>query len=532
MARSVLREEIGGYQEQIIGIQNWVRQEVRPYLERQTAVPAAESIGLAEQRLMQTTGDYLPLAYSSEEFSLPAVRLLAGLGKASYILNPVIGGIVDVRALYTFGQGMNVTSPVPKVKAILDAFMDDRHNRRVLTGHTARTRREIDAITTGNVIILLRTDRRLGRVRVSLVRFSQIQDVICGPDDEPLFYHRVWTREQPNYASGVSSVETVEMYYPDWRHDPPAGERPETIAGTPVSWDEKVYHIKRNTAEESRFGLSEIVSVRDAADRYVRHQNNISAINDTLATFAMMATSDTAAGAEAMATTLRQRADAVRTGQAQPGGFLVASGDAALLPVKSGGVATSADEGRRQLLLVCTRMKIPEQYLGDPSSGNLATATSMERPVELSISESQQGWIEVFTDILDYAVRVAALVPGGPFELASTADDPTTLIRVDGETVAPQIAVTFPPILEHDRLKLVQALKEAATIPGVEIPARLVQVELLKALGTDDPEEVLDRAENQEDEDELTEAARALARAWRHVGRAMGQTDADRVSTR
>lgn len=516
----------------------WVRQQVAPYLERQQR-PVVESIGSIEETMLANAA-YIPITYAADEFSLAAVRFVGALAKAQYITNPVVKRSVDVRAYYTFGQGMSVSSPVPAVQEVIDAFMLDRQNRRVLTGHTARVRREVDAIVTGNLYFLLATDRQSGKVRVRLARSGEIDDIIYGQDGSPLYYHRVWTRDKPDLNTGVALVETVEMYYPDWRHDPPAQERPATINGRPITWDERVYHVKRNTVEESRYGISELVSVREAAEKYIRHLDNISAINETLAIFAMMATSSTKAGAEAVATTLQARADAVRLGTEQPGGIIAATGDVALQPVRSGGVATSADEGRRQLLLVCSGTGFPEHYVaGDPSTGNLATATSMERPVELLIANAQEGWREVFADLLDYAVRAAATAPGGPFMLGSEGDEPT-MVTVAGEVLDSAIEVTFPPILEHDRLALVQAVAAAASaVPGELFPREFVQREFLKALGVPDPEAVLADLDEAATAADLDEAARLLARAKQAIGRvvgvngrAVGEADAGGVPAR
>jgi len=79
-------------------------------------------------------------------------------------------------------------------------------------------------------------------------------------------------------------------------------------------------------------------------------------------------------------------AEARAQGGGTVGGTFVTTPGTRLEPIKTSGITTSMDDARRLMLMVCSATGINEPYLtGDPSTGNLATAKTMERPMELQL---------------------------------------------------------------------------------------------------------------------------------------------------
>jgi hypothetical protein len=142
------------------------------------------------------------------------------------------------------------------------------------------------------------------------------------------------------------------------------------------------------------------------------------------------------------------------------------------------------------------------------NTGNLATAKSMERPMELMFRDRQELWKDVLHDILQFVVDCSARAPNGKIPgrverneygeevvvLANDTENEDPKLR--DKPIDRHIDVTFPPLLEHDVESRVKAIVSAATLDG-KPPAGTLELKditrmLLVALGEDDIDEILD----------------------------------------
>jgi hypothetical protein len=150
-------------------------------------------------------------------------------------------------------------------------------------------------------------------------------------------------------------------------------------------------------------------------------------------------------------------------------------------------------------------MGLPETMLsGDVSTGNLATAKSLDRPTELKMRNRQTLWADVYTDILNYVVDQAAIRVNGPLdghlEVDPYSGDTKVVLNpdTDGQPMDRGIDINFPSVLEHDPAVRVKAIVDAATlgntmgtVAGTIDPKTLSRL-LLSALGVDDIDEKID----------------------------------------
>ncbi len=158
--------------------------------------------------------------------------------------------------------------------------------------------------------------------------------------------------------------------------------------------------------------------------------------------------------------------------------------------------------------MVCAAMGLPETFFGDVSTGNLATAKSLDRPTELKFRDRQELWKSILITILEYAIARNQRAANGRLRLA-------------GAEQKPQIRVTFPPILEHDIREQIGAIVEGSTLGGKtpsvmtwQTTARLV----LEALGVQDVQGDLDALEQEWDDEETDEQRTpAVAEALREL---------------
>ena len=142
-------------------------------------------------------------------------------------------------------------------------------------------------------------------------------------------------------------------------------------------------------------------------------------------------------------------------------------------PIKTESGALAAKEDARMLKLqVCSAVGIPEQYFGDISTGNLATAKTVELPLIKMFQSYQKVWNDAYRDINNIILE--------------HNDVPEDKRYVD---------IDFPVIVPLDVEQAAQAIKTIVdTFPEfAESPD--VKQQALMAIGVDNTQEVLDALE-------------------------------------
>ena len=336
-----------------------------------------------------------------------------------------------------------------------------------------------------------------GKVKIRTIQFDEILAKITNPEDrkEPWFYVREYSVNN----------KTIRKIYRDWTHtDVVAGENEAIIAAgyspSDIVTDEQyIYHVAVNKFGKQLFGVSEVYAALDWAKAYKEFLENWSTIVKSYAKFAWQLTAKTKAGAQAAGGKVSAAKSDDKIAQ------LVGMTDGHKLePIKTAGATTSADDGRRLLLMVCAATGIYEHYFGDPSTGNLATADAMERPMELKFQSRQSLWTDVFNDILQYVIDQAihyGKLPGSPIT-GELEIDPKT-----GEPISRLIHVRFPDLLSHNIGERVTAIVDAATMKGQTFAGTLDPKTttrlLLQALEQDNIDEMIDELFPEEPEEIL-----------------------------
>ena len=190
-----------------------------------------------------------------------------------------------------------------------------------------------------------------------------------------------------------------------------------------------------------------------------------------------------------------------------------------LQPSRTAGATTSAEDGRRMLLMVAAAMGLPETFFGDASVGSLATAKSLDRPTELKFRDRQSLWEDWLKELIQYAIERAMAAPSGP--LPVMLDEKARHLDVD-----------FPPVLERDIDRTIGAIVTSATLDGKALAGTMdlptVSRMLLTALGEDDVDEILaalfpegweDRQAGTEAQESFVEAVRTLREAVADLAR-------------
>lgn len=464
------------------------------------------SIAEAGWQRLGTDGD--------REFTRAALRQINRLVRIYWLKNPLIKRAVAVKTVYVFGQGVSIRAEHPTINAIVQEFAENRKNRSELFEHQSRMLKETELELFGNLFFVFFANSSTGRVLLRSIQPDEIEDIIYNPEDDkdPRYYLRVWTRKEVNYDTGDVKYSAQKAYYPDWRHNPEEGH-PASIGDTPVRKDEPIYHVAVNCLSDMKFGVSEVYAALDWAKAYKQFLENWATIVQAYSRFAMQITAKggkagIAAAKDRIASTL---ASVGRETNPSPvtASMFVAQEGVKLEAVRTSGATTSMDDARRLMLMVSSATGIYETYLtGDPSTGNLATAKTMERPMELMFADRQQLWKDVIHDLLQYVVDQAATAPNGAIPGTISTDgfgDRVVILPNDTDNEDPElrdqpidrrITIRFPPILEHDLTDMIDAITKGATLGGSPLagtlPLKTITRLLLENLDPDHVDEVIE----------------------------------------
>ena len=119
------------------------------------------------------------------------------------------------------------------------------------------------------------------------------------------------------------------------------------------------------------------------------------------------------------------------------------------------------------MLIVGSATGTPEHLLAaDPSTSNLSTSKTLERPSELQYLNRQRLWADILHFIcqylLDQSVRAHKGILDGNIEKNEYGEEQVIL---SGD-VSRKVTVELPKVVEHDILEQIQALIDASTLKG------------------------------------------------------------------
>jgi len=179
----------------------------------------------------------------------------------------------------------------------------------------------------------------------------------------------------------------------------------------------------------------------------------------------------------------------------QAASMLVEGSGSNLDPIKTDSGATNAEKDAKLLKLqVCAATGIPEQYYGDISTGNLATAKTVELPMLKQFQNYQTKWADAYTDILN--------------------------VVFDEEGVAPDkrvLDIDFPPIAPKDAAEAAEAMSKLLAAFPAFAQVDDVKQSALADMGINNIPEILEQLKDIEAEQKKEEDA-SLGVALKKLG--------------
>ena len=443
--------------------------------------------------------------YNQNEFSRDGLRTICNLARLNYLKNPLIKRGVNVSSYYVFGRGISINAKDEIINDVVQAFLDDQNNQRELTGAQARKEKDRELRIDGNLFFALFTHPKVGSVRLSMIAFDEISEVIRDPENKRTiqYYLRRWSTSEMDYATGTAVTKTNRRYYRDFNyHDDTRKE----IGSIPIDDTTVIYHVKVGGFSDWVFGVSEVYAALDWAKAYKSFLEDFAKIIKSLARFAWRkkvsgGARGVLAAKQRLTSTFAQSGTNVETNPSPVAGSVYIQNDGSddLDPIKTQGSTTGTDDGKALRIMTGIAMDLPDNIAsGDVDQGSRATAKSLDRPTEFAFADRQELWVGIYQTLLGYVLHQAVAAPLGALRglgtIVSNAYNEPVITWPDD--VDPTIQVDFPPLLEQDILQQVQAWVAGATFDGKQpsvIPdQKFLARQILIAFGVDDVDQLID----------------------------------------
>lgn len=452
------------------------------------------------------------------EFSRWGIQQIILISRLFYVKNPMIQRGVNIASYYVFGRGCEVTSDDDAANDVWQEFQED--NKAIL-GQLGLIELEKRLFYDGQVFFAFFPDKTdSGKTKLRTIDATEIQDIITDPDDtdQPWFYHRMWTARTMDPTSGQVGTQDVEEWYPALGYNPTV-KMPE-INNKKVNWDTPVYHMKAAVGVSKwHFHVPRVYAAIDWAKASTKFLESCLTIRKALSQIAMTLT--TKGGQQAMEGAKQQLQTHVNS---QPGnalwdtnptavtGSIFASGPGTTLAAfNTKGAGGDPEEVRQFKLMVCMVLDIPETFLADMNTSNLATAQTLDRPTELGFIAKQEAWRETLLVIAKYVLNTSKGATSGKLQEAKRGRyriiETRRVVNSKGQFVYEanpqkkadtiQLRVNFPAIREGDMAANIKAIVEAMTLDNkggqvVGIDERAGVLKMLEELGIDDPGELVE----------------------------------------
>jgi len=354
---------------------------------------------------------------------------------------------------YTFGSGMAWDTEDDKTKKALEGFWDSQANQAVLSARGQRKSSD-KLLIDGEVFFAIFLGPE-GKAKIRLIDPLEITEIITDPDDKEdvRFYRRQWsdvqgTLHETIYRSttNIKGVATLDMYG-------------KSIQKTD---DALVYHLTYNTITQRGNPL-----LLPALIWMKYHTKFLASRIAVMLALAKFAWKSKVKGGQTAVDTIKAKTNQQ---EISAGSQLVENMGVETTPIKTEtGASAAYQDGRMIKLMICSAVGIPEQYFGDISIGNLATAKTVELPMMKMFQSYQKVWEDTYQDI-DEIILAHNQIP----------EDKWYIDR-DFPAIAPADVIAIGQALTQ----ILQVMPEFAYSPDVQ------QIALM-TLGINDPAEVLD----------------------------------------
>lgn len=374
---------------------------------------------LAELEAATDSVQWRRLAVTGQhEFSEDGLRRIATVCQLVALKNPLVKRGLQLRAAYTWGQGVTVTAADDRVNKVIQEFISDDRNQDALFGPAARVGRDVSSGTDGNLFIACFTSPLTGRVQVRTVPFLEIGRTIFNPNDrlDPWFYRRDFTIESVDQR-GMITTETRYVWHPAIGDHPGRPKLPWIESSDrPVQWDAPMLHMYEDRPDGWAYGVPAAYAAVDWALAYKDFLSDWAIYMKALSQFAWRQTGPGRKQAKAMAALGSLPAVDPTTGEprARVGATALMGLDQNLEAIPKTGATIDSNSGSPLANMVAAALGVPiTMLLGDPSRGDRSAAENLDRPTELAMELHQTWWAAGYQRLFQHVIRASVLAPKG-----------------------------------------------------------------------------------------------------------------------
>jgi len=377
---------------------------------------------------------------------------------------------------YTFGSGMTWQTEDDKVTKVLEAFWDAKANRRILGA--AGQRKSSNKLLIDSEVYFAIFLGPNGTATIRRIDPLEITEIITDPDDkeDERFYRRQWSDRQGKaheaiYCStdNIKNVATPDMYG-------------KSVQKTE---DALLYRLEYNDRNPLLLpALTWMIWMK-------YHTKFLSSRIAIMLALAKFAWKGKIKGGQAAVDAIKAK---THEKEVAAGSTLLENMGSDTTPIKTEtGASAAYQDGRMIKLQIAAAVGIPEQYFGDISIGNLATAKTVELPMMKMFQSYQKVWSDAYKDINEVILEHNHVPPDKWY------------IDRDFPAIAPADVAQAATAL----VQILQVMPELASSPDVQ------QVALM-ALGINDTAEVLDEL-NKESKGNIEARAVRILRELKEV---------------
>jgi len=285
---------------------------------------------------------------------------------------------------YTFGSGMVWDTEDEPAKKALESFWNNKANQAVLSARGQRKSSD-KLLIDGEIFFAIFLGSK-GEAKIRWIDPLEITEIITDPDDKEnvKFYRRQWTDTQSKLHNTIYRSTTNIK-----------NESALDAAGATVTAESDsalVYHLTYNTITQR--GNPLLLPALVWMKYHTKFLSSRIAIMLALAKFAWKSK---VKGGQADVNAIKAKTHGV---DVPAGSQLVENLGVDTTPIKTEtGASAAYQDGRMIKLMISSAVGIPEQYFGDISIGNLATAKTVELPMMKMFQSYQKVWEDTYQDI-------------------------------------------------------------------------------------------------------------------------------------
>lgn len=398
-----------------------------------------------------------------------------------YHQDPTAQQVVRLHNAYTFGRGVDYDAQNEAVQTWLDRFWRSPRNRQSLTRAKAQWRLNTERQLDGELFFALYVSTATGAVTVRVMDPSEFWDenaVITMPGDPtwPVYYRR-------SYLLPGATSQRQTALYPDYRNAAVLPGVPgnhtqngRAVVTWPAHTEIYMYHVCTNPLGGR--GLTHLNAGIPWIKALKGFMEDRATLTTALATFAFK--QKIKGNRQALQRVIDQwgtyetqyryglAGDTRERRQGANTWIENQASDLEQLKTDSGSSNAYNDMKMFRQMAAIGAGGISEHYMGDPSTGNLATATAMELPMLKMFEYEQQLWQDIFGEILNFVIIQGVrfnprLRPLATVGWEMSGGSPVWTLEPQGGADL-TVDVTMPPIVLRDIAVHAAALASIAQV--------------------------------------------------------------------